>query len=202
VQSGAEQVLSRSVDGWTCSTPTSAVTDGRDAMLAVAMNGEPLPLEHGFPVRMVVPGLYGYVSATKWVTELELTTFDETAYWTTRGYADQAPIKSSVAHRHAQAPREARRRPSAIAGVAWAQGTGIASVEVSIAKDLAAGRLAGRGGGRHLAPVGAAVGRDAPGSHRLVVRATTRPAITRPPPAVPSTPDGATGRQEVLVTVA
>ncbi|TPG46018.1 molybdopterin-dependent oxidoreductase, partial [Sphingomonas glacialis] len=88
VKSGADMVLSRSVDGYTASTPLSALTDDNlDAILAVAMNGEPLPAEHGFPVRMVVPGLYGYVSATKWLTELKVTTFaDDEAYWTPRGY--------------------------------------------------------------------------------------------------------------------
>ncbi len=90
-------VLSRSVDGFTASTPLESLTDdGLDAILAVGMNGEPLPLEHGFPVRMVVPGLYGYVSATKWLSELKVTTFDaDEAYWTPRGYSAKAPIKFS-----------------------------------------------------------------------------------------------------------
>jgi DMSO/TMAO reductase YedYZ molybdopterin-dependent catalytic subunit len=116
-------------------------------MLAVAMNGEPLPVEHGFPVRMVVPGLYGYVSATKWVTELELTTFDEQAYWTTRGYAEQAPIKTSS---QIDTPKPLARLAAgsvAIAGVAWAQGTGIAAAEVSIDEGpWKRARLAGEAG--------------------------------------------------------
>ena len=92
---GADQVVSRSADGFTAGTPTAVLMDGRDAMLAVGMNGEPLPLAHGFPVRMVVPGLYGYVSATKWVVDLELTTFEAyDAYWIARGWAQQAPIKT------------------------------------------------------------------------------------------------------------
>jgi DMSO/TMAO reductase YedYZ molybdopterin-dependent catalytic subunit len=202
VQAGAEQVLSRSVDGWTCSTPVSAVTDGRDAMLAVAMNGEPLPLEHGFPVRMVVPGLYGYVSATKWVTELELTTFDEKAYWTTRGYAEQAPIKTSS---RIDTPKPLARLaagPVAIAGVAWAQGTGIAAVEVSIDEGpWQRARLAGEAGvdtwRQWVLPWDAT-----PGSHRLVVRATDKDGRTQTATRRPIYPDGATGRQEVLVTVA
>ena len=96
-RSGADMVLSRSIDGFTAGTPLGALTDpGRDAILAVGMNGEPLPLEHGFPVRMVVPGLYGYVSATKWLTELKVTTFAaDQAYWTPRGYSAKAPIKLS-----------------------------------------------------------------------------------------------------------
>src|SRR5204862_7213764 len=94
-QDGADQVVSRSVDGFTAGTPTAVLLDGRDAMLAIGMNGEPLPIEHGFPVRIVVPGLYGYVSATKWLTELELTSFhDFSAYWVPRGWAAQAPIKT------------------------------------------------------------------------------------------------------------
>ena len=202
LQAGAEQVLSRSVDGWTCSTPTSAVTDGRDAMLAVAMNGEPLPLEHGFPVRMVVPGLYGYVSATKWVTELELTTFDEKAYWTTRGYAEQAPIKTSSRIDTPKPLAKLDAGPVAIAGVAWAQGTGIAAVEVSIDEGpWQRARLAGEAGvdtwRQWVLPWDAT-----PGSHRLVVRATDKAGRTQTATRRPIFPDGATGRQEVLVTVA
>ena len=95
VDPAATQLVSTAVDGFTIGTPVKAVTDGRDAMLAIAMNGEPLPIEHGFPVRMVVPGLYGYVSATKWLVDLELTTFDAfDPYWIRRGWAEQAPIKT------------------------------------------------------------------------------------------------------------
>jgi DMSO/TMAO reductase YedYZ molybdopterin-dependent catalytic subunit len=202
VQRGAEQVLSRSVDGWTASTPTDAVTDGRDAMLAIAMNGEPLPLEHGFPVRMVVPGLYGYVSATKWVTELELTTFDEQAYWTTRGYAEQAPIKTSSRIDTPKPLAKLAAGTVAIAGVAWAQGTGIAAVEVSIdGGPWQRARLAGEAGvdtwRQWVLPWDAT-----PGSHRLVVRATDKSGRTQTAERRPVFPDGATGRQEVLVTVA
>jgi DMSO/TMAO reductase YedYZ molybdopterin-dependent catalytic subunit len=95
-QAGADMVLSRSADGWTAGTPLEVLSDGRDALLAVGMNGEPLPLEHGFPVRLVVPGLYGYVSATKWVTQLKVTRFaDDVAYWTPRGWSERGPIKTS-----------------------------------------------------------------------------------------------------------
>ncbi len=94
VQAGADAVKQTSDDGWTCGTPLSALTDDRGAMLAIAMNGQPLPIEHGFPVRTIVPGLYGYVSATKWVREIEVTTFDSfTAYWTSRGWSEQGPVK-------------------------------------------------------------------------------------------------------------
>ena len=201
VQAGATQVLSRSVDGWTCGTPTAAVTDGRDAMLAVAMNGEPLPLEHGFPVRMVVPGLYGYVSATKWVTELELTTFEEKAYWATRGYAEQAPIKLSS---RIDTPKPLARVPAGtvpIAGVAWAQGTGIARVEVSIDDGpWQTAQLAGEAGvdtwRQWVLPWQAA-----PGSHRLTVRATDKAGRVQTATRRPVAPDGATGRQELFLTV-
>ena len=95
VQDGADQLVSRSVDGFTAGTPTTVVTDGRDALVAFGMNGEPLPIAHGFPVRLVVPGVYGYNSATKWVRELELTTFAAyDAYWAARGYAQQGPLKT------------------------------------------------------------------------------------------------------------
>src|SRR5262245_19484066 len=129
----ATQLVSRSSDGFTIGTPTSVVTDGRDAMLAVAMNGEPLPLEHGFPVRMVVPGLYGYVSATKWLVDLELTTLDaHNAYWIERGWAKEAPVKTQS---RIDTPIPGARFSAAtvpIAGVAWAQHRGIDRVEVRI----------------------------------------------------------------------
>lgn len=131
--SGADCVLSTSVDGFTVTTPLSALTDGRDALLAYAMNGEPLPVEHGFPARMVVPGLYGYVSATKWVVDLEVTRFaDVTAYWTQRGWSPQAPIKT--ASRIDVPAGFARLTPGtvAVAGMAWAQHRGIRGVQVQI----------------------------------------------------------------------
>jgi DMSO/TMAO reductase YedYZ molybdopterin-dependent catalytic subunit len=131
---GADMVLSRSIDGFTASTPLSVLLDeNTDSILAVGMNGEPLPLEHGFPVRMIVPGLYGYVSATKWVVELKLTRFeDETAYRTDRGWSERGPIKTSS---RIDVPKEFSTVSAgkvAIAGVAWAQHRGIAGVEVRI----------------------------------------------------------------------
>jgi len=123
VQEGADMVLSRSSDGFSASTPLEVLTDPElDALLAIGMNGEPLPLEHGFPVRMVVPGLYGYVSATKWLVDLEVTRFaDATAYWTDRGWSDRGPIK--VASRIVVPAGLARLTagPVVVAGVAWAQ---------------------------------------------------------------------------------
>jgi DMSO/TMAO reductase YedYZ molybdopterin-dependent catalytic subunit len=133
VRPGADQLVSRSTDGWTAGTPVSAVTDGRDAMLAIAMNGEPLPLEHGFPVRMIVPGLYGYVSATKWLASLELTRFDAfDPYWIERGWAEQAPIKTQSRIDTPRGGATLAAGPVVIAGVAWAQGRGIDAVEVSV----------------------------------------------------------------------
>lgn len=130
---GADMVLSTSVDGFTASTPLPVLQDDRDAMLAVGMNDEPLPLEHGFPVRMVVPGLYGFVSATKWVVDLEVTTFaDVKAYWSTRGWSERGPIKMSS---RIEVPRALGRVAAgkvAIGGSAWAQTKGISKVEVQI----------------------------------------------------------------------
>lgn len=132
-QSGADCVLSTSVDGFTVSTPLEALTDGRDALLAYAMNGEPLPVEHGFPVRMVVPGLYGYVSATKWVVDLELTRFsDVSAYWTDRGWAPQAPIKTASRIDVPAAFANLGVGPVMIGGMAWAQHRGVSAVQVRI----------------------------------------------------------------------
>ncbi len=136
VQPGADQVVGRSIDGYTCGFPLEAATDGRNALVAFGMNGEPLPLEHGFPVRLIVPGLYGYISATKWLTEIELTTFEEfESYWVPRGYADRAPIKlmsridSVDGLGTLQVGSDGR---AAIGGVAWAQTVGISGVEVQI----------------------------------------------------------------------
>jgi DMSO/TMAO reductase YedYZ molybdopterin-dependent catalytic subunit len=130
-------VLSRSIDGFTASSPLEVLLDEkRDSVLAVGMNDQPLPLEHGFPVRMVVPGLYGYVSATKWVVELNVTRFaDATAYWTDRGWSDHGPVKISS---RIDVPSYTATVPLGtvkVAGVAWAQHTGISAVEVRIDKD-------------------------------------------------------------------
>lgn len=133
VRPGADAVLQTSADGWTCGTPLEALTDGRQAMVAFAMNGEALPIDHGFPARVVVPGLYGYVSACKWVVALEVTRFDRiSAYWTELGWAEQAPLQISS---RVDVPRDGEELPDGtvrLAGVAWAQHTGIASVEYAV----------------------------------------------------------------------
>ena len=174
--------------------------DGRDAMLAVAMNGEPLPIEHGFPVRMVVPGLYGYVSATKWVVDMELTTFDAyDAYWIARGWAQQAPIKTAVPDRRARrgsssspGPRRRGRRVGAAPG--------IEAVEVQIDDGRwQAGRARPTGHHRYLAAMALPVGRDA-GRAPDAVRATDGAGRSRRP--APPCPDGATGYHTIAVEVA
>ena len=156
-------VVGRSVDGYECGFPLENALDGRDAMIAVAMNGEPLPLEHGFPARLVVPGLYGYVSATKWLTEIELTRFaDFEHYWEQRGWAEKAPIKLQS---RIDVPKGLARVAAgsvAVAGVAWAQQVGVGAVEVAIDDgDVAAGRARRRGHDRHLAAMGVPLGRHA-----------------------------------------
>jgi DMSO/TMAO reductase YedYZ molybdopterin-dependent catalytic subunit len=133
IQSGADAVKQTSDDGWTCGTPLSALTDDRQAILAFAMNGQPLPIDHGFPVRTVVPGLYGYVSACKWVRDLEVTTFDSfTAYWTARGWSQMGPVKLAsridVPHNGAQVSAGAVK----VGGLAWQQNTGIKRVQVQL----------------------------------------------------------------------
>ena len=162
---GANQLLCTSVDGFTSGTPLAVVLDGRDALLAVAMNGTALPVAHGFPVRMVVPGLYGYVSATKWVTDIEVTTFAASprllgaARLVTAG-ADQ----DRVPHRRAGRRRVAGPAgPQPVAGVAWAQHKGIDAVEVRVDGGPWHEAAAGRGARhRHLAAVGLGMARHAP----------------------------------------
>ncbi len=202
VRSGADQVLSRSADGFTISTPIETIMDGRDALLAVGMNGEALPVAHGFPARMVVPGLYGYVSATKWVVDLKVTRFaTDRAYWTKRGYADHAPIKTLS---RIDVPRSFARLKAgrvAVAGVAWAQHRGVDAVEVRV--DGGPWRRA------ELAPVpGIDTWRQwvlewdaTPGSHRLEVRATDGAGALQVRKRVPPIPDGATGWHSIVVTV-
>jgi DMSO/TMAO reductase YedYZ molybdopterin-dependent catalytic subunit len=133
VRDGADAVKSTSVDGLTIGTPLKALTDGRDALFALAMNGEPLPFVHGFPVRMVVPGLYGFVSATKWIVDFEVTRFEDfTAYWTERDWSAEAPIKTSSRIDVPKGFARIKPGPAVAAGVAWAQHRGIRKVEVQV----------------------------------------------------------------------
>ncbi|MFD9302072.1 molybdopterin-dependent oxidoreductase [Streptomyces sp. NPDC060048] len=197
----ADQLIARSVDAMTLGTPVEEVMDGRDAMLAVAMNGEPLPFEHGFPVRMVVPGLYGYVSACKWVRDIELTTFDAyDPYWVKRGWARRAPVKTQA---RIDTPKPFARTPAGtvtVAGVAWAQHRGIERVEVRV--DDGPWQEAG------LAAQATTdtwrqwsfPWRTTPGGHHLSVRATDGTGEVQTEQRTRTVPDGASGRHSVFVT--
>jgi DMSO/TMAO reductase YedYZ molybdopterin-dependent catalytic subunit len=194
VRRGADQLLSRSVDGMTIGTPVAAVLDGRDALLAYGMNGEPLPVEHGFPVRMIVPGLYGYVSATKWVVDLELTRYtDVDAYWTKRKWARVAPIKTFS---RIDAPKPlAQVRPgrTAVAGVAWAQHRGIRAVEVRVDDGPWQQARLAADAGIDLWRSGCGSGTPRPGRTGSEVRATDATGATQPDRRARPFPDGATG---------
>jgi DMSO/TMAO reductase YedYZ molybdopterin-dependent catalytic subunit len=131
---GADQLVLTSVDGYTFGAPTDVVMDGRDALLAVGMNGEPLPIEHGFPARTVVPGLYGYISACKWIVGIEATTYAaREAYWVQEGWSPEPPIQLAS---RIDTPRPQRvvpvGEPVAVAGVAWDQHVGVSKVEVQV----------------------------------------------------------------------
>jgi DMSO/TMAO reductase YedYZ molybdopterin-dependent catalytic subunit len=201
VQPGATQILSRSVDGFTVGTPTAVVMDGRDAMLAVAMNGEPLPIAHGFPVRMVVPGLYGYVSATKWVVDMELTTFDQWAYWVSRGWAQQGPIKTMSRIDVPRSGATVTQGEVAVAGIAWAQHTGIKGVEVRVDDGpWTPAQLAGEDSvdtWRQWVYQWNA----GPGQHRVQARAIDASGFTQSGVPHPPFPSGATGYHTVHVRV-
>ncbi|MGW1105225.1 molybdopterin-dependent oxidoreductase [Streptomyces sp. NPDC002540] len=198
----ADQIVARSVDGMTIGTPVETVMDGRDAMLALGMNGEPLPFEHGFPVRMIVPGLYGYVSACKWIKEIELTTFGAyDAYWVERAWSQQAPIKTESRIDTPRPFASPKAGVVPVAGVAWAQHRGISRVEVRV-----------DGGGWHTARLAAADSRDTwrqwvwewpatSGRHTLEVRATDGTGATQTGDRFGTVPDGATGWHSVVVDV-
>jgi DMSO/TMAO reductase YedYZ molybdopterin-dependent catalytic subunit len=199
---GASQLLCTSVDGFTSGTPLQVILDGRDALLAVAMNGTALPVAHGFPARMVTPGLYGYVSATKWVTDIEVTTFSAaSAYWVQRGWSQQAPIKTES---RIDVPADgATIQPGTtpVAGVAWAQHKGIAAVEVRVDR-----------GPWHEARLAAAPDIDTwrqwvwewpatPGSHLLEARATDKTGYIQTAVQDQPPPNGASGYPSATVTV-
>jgi DMSO/TMAO reductase YedYZ molybdopterin-dependent catalytic subunit len=203
VQAGADQLIARSVEGMTIGTPLAALLDGREALLCVGMNGEPLPLEHGFPVRMLTPGLFGYVGACKWVRELELTTFDAVdAYWVERGWSPQGPVKTA-SRIDVPAPfAQLTGGTVPVAGVAWAQGRGIAAVEVQV--DEGPWQRAA------LAPVPSIDTwvqwrydwAATPGAHELRVRATDGTGAVQPEQRATPFPDGATGWHTISATVA
>jgi DMSO/TMAO reductase YedYZ molybdopterin-dependent catalytic subunit len=194
VSPDADAVLQTSEDGWTCGTPLAALTDGRDAMLAVAMNGRPLPIEHGFPVRTIVPGLYGFVSACKWVVDIEVTRFDRiSAYWTGKGWAEQAPVRLAS---RIDVPRDGADVPPGdlpVGGVAWQQQTGIAGVEVSLDGDAwERVEVAGAPSDDTWVQWGGTV-TVAPGDHELRVRAISKAGEVQTGVQRDVVPDGATG---------
>lgn len=203
-KAGADMVLSRSIDGFTASTPLSILTDvDTAALLAVGMNGAPLPLDHGFPVRMVVPGLYGYVSATKWVVELKVTTFAaDMGYWTSRGWSAKGPVKLSSRVDTPIGGSTQKAGRVAVAGVAWAQHTGIARVEVRVDD-----------GAWQETTLASAVTPDAwlqwsydwaaaSGAYRIAVRATDSHGRVQTAVEAPVAPDGSTGLHEITMQVA
>ena len=202
VRAGADQLLCTSADGFTSGTPLQTVMDGRDAMLAIAMNGTALPVEHGFPVRMVVPGLYGYVSACKWITDIEVTTFAANhAYWTVRGWDQQAPIKTESRIDVPNGLTTLRPGKIAVAGVAWAQHKGIAAVEARV-----------NGGPWHEARLAAVPDIDTwrqwvwewdatPGNHLLQARATDKTGYTQTALQAQPAPNGASGYPGVSVVI-
>ncbi len=194
VRPEANAVLQTSDDGWTCGTPIEALTDDRNALLAIAMNGEPLPVEHGFPVRMVVPGLYGFVSATKWLVDLEVSRFDDfTAYWTSRGWAAEAPVKTQSRIDVPGDGDDVAAGSLRIGGSAWAQHTGVERVEYRL-----------DGGAWTEADLGRVPNVDTwvqwsatvevdPGDHTLAVRATDRSGYTQTGVRTDVVPNGASG---------
>lgn len=204
VHRDADMVLSTSIDGFTAGTPVEVLTDGRDALLAVGLNGQPLPIEHGYPARLVVPGLYGYVSATKWVVEMELTRFDRAkAYWTRQGWAPRAPIKTESRIDVPKGGQKVPMGPVVFGGVAWAQHRGVRAVEVRIDD-----------GAWQPAEQGASYSNDtwrlwrfpwqtkSPGKHTISVRATDNTGAVQTADRVSPIPDGATGWHTVTFTVA
>jgi DMSO/TMAO reductase YedYZ molybdopterin-dependent catalytic subunit len=198
----SDQILSTDVDGMTISTPLALATDGRDAMIAVGMNGEPLPRAHGFPARMVVPGLYGFISACKWINRMTLTTYaDHSAYWTDRGWAEDAPIKIESRIDTPQGLQRVKAGRTFIGGIAWAQAVGVGMVEVQV-----------DGSAWQKATLGPSAGHDywrqwylewdaKPGQHQLACRATDREGHVQTSARTSPFPNGASGIQKIQVSV-
>jgi DMSO/TMAO reductase YedYZ molybdopterin-dependent catalytic subunit len=204
IHSDADMVLSTSIDGFTAGTPVAALTDSREAILAITMNGQPLPTEHGYPARLVVPGLYGYVSATKWVTDLELTRFDRAqGYWTELGWSPTGPIKTESRIDVPRSGQVVDAGPATFGGVAWAQNRGVRAVEVRIDD-----------GDWRPAQLAASYSNDtwrlwsypwqatASGSHKISVRATDNTGAVQTEQEQGVIPDGATGWHSISFAVA
>ena len=201
VQEGADAVLQTASDGWTCGTPLGVLTDDRNAMLAVAMNGQPLPIEHGFPVRTIVPGLYGYVSACKWVVDLEVTRFaDIEAYWTARGWSEQGPVKISSRIDVPTSGGEVPTVGARVGGVAWAQHTGIQGVEISVDDgEWQPAALASVPNLDTWVQWSATLDLE-PGDHTLKVRATDKDGFVQTGVERDVVPNGATGWHTIDLT--
>jgi DMSO/TMAO reductase YedYZ molybdopterin-dependent catalytic subunit len=199
---GADMVLSTSIDGFSASTPLEVLQDDRDAMLAIGMNGEALPLEHGYPVRMVVPGLYGFVSATKWVVDLEVTRFaDSKAYWTQRGWSEHGPIKTMA---RIEVPKSFAGVPAgrvAIGGTAWAQTRGITKVEVQVDDGPWTEATLSDEASLITWRQWSFDWEATPGPHYLKARATDGTGEVQTEKRADPVPDGASGWQSVMVTV-
>jgi DMSO/TMAO reductase YedYZ molybdopterin-dependent catalytic subunit len=199
---GADMVLSTSIDGFSASTPLEVLQDNRDAMLAIGMNGEPLPLEHGYPVRMVVPGLYGFVSATKWVVDLEVTRFaDSKAYWTQRGWSERGPIKTMARVEVPKSFAVVKAGRVAVGGTAWAQTRGIAKVEVQIDGGVWAPAVLSEEASVVTWRQWSFAWDATPGAHYIKVRATDGTGEVQTEKRADPVPDGASGWQSVMVTV-
>ena len=207
VQPGATQIVARSVDGFTVGFPTEVALDGRPSMVAVGMNGEPLPIDHGFPARMIVPGLYGYVSATKWLAEIELTTLEQfDAYWIRRGWAKEAPIKTQSRIDVPRSGKTVTAGSVTVAGVAWAGGRSVSAVQVRMIRD-------GESDGEWLdTRLSEALSQSSwrqwvvewtatPGVYRIEVRATDGDGETQTAVRQRPDPDGATGYHGINVKV-
>ncbi len=200
VQPGATQIVGRSIDRWTAGFPTEVALDGRVAMVAVQMNGEPLPISHGFPARLVVAGLYGYVSATKWLSDIELTTWEAfDGYWIPRGWSKEGPIKT-------QSRIDVPRRdsvidpgPTAIAGVAWAPSRAIEKVEVQVDEEPWVEADLSRETTINSWRQWMVTWNATPGRHQVRVRATDGTSTTQTPEISNPAPDGATGWHTIQV---
>ena len=202
VKAEGTQVIGRSIDQFTVGFPTEAVFDGREALVAVGMNGEPLPFEHGFPARLVVSGLYGYVSATKWLTEIELAGWDDfDGYWIPRGWSKEGPIKT---HSRIDTPRRngtVTAGPGAIAGVAWAQNLGISQVEVRVNDGAWEQAQLPEELSIHTWRQWSIVHDFQSGSNIIEVRATDASGHTQTEEITGVAPNGATGYHTVRVSV-
>jgi DMSO/TMAO reductase YedYZ molybdopterin-dependent catalytic subunit len=207
IHSEADMVLSTSIDGFTAGSPAEALTDDRESLLAIGMNGQPLPTEHGYPARLVVPGLYGYVSATKWVVDLELTRFDRAqGYWTPLGWSARGPIKTESRIDVPRSGADVSQGPVTFGGVAWAQNRGVRAVEVRIDSP-------DKQGDWEPAALGANYANDTwrlwsfpwqatrPGSHTISVRATDNTGAVQTADLADPVPDGATGWHTVSFAV-